>query len=93
MASGKPYNLRLKFAHGRSIFNRQLLSLGGPCGCFYCLKTFNADAIKAWVDPEGATALCPFCGIDAVLSGKADPIDPPFLRRMRARWFRRVSPA
>jgi hypothetical protein len=89
----KPYALRLKFAHGRSIGNRQLLSLGGPCGCFYCLRTFDAGEIKDWVDADGATALCPYCGIDAILSGKADPIDPLFLHRMKARWFGRVSPA
>ena len=30
-----------------------------------------------------------YCGIDAVLSAKADPIDSLFLRRMKARWFGR----
>jgi hypothetical protein len=80
----KPYNLRLKFAHGRSIGNRPLLSLGGPCGCFYCLRTFDASEIGKRVGADGETALCPYCCIDAVLSAKADPIDPRFLRRMKA---------
>lgn len=82
---------RLKFAHGYSIGNRRLIEQGGPCGCFYCLKTFDAGAVIHWVDPadddDGQTALCPHCGIDAVLSAKAAPIDDLFLRRMNARWF------
>ena len=88
----KPYNLRLKVAHGRSLGNRRLLLQGGPCGCFHCRRTFEASEITQWVDPNGETALCPHCGTDAVLSAKADPIDPTFLRRMQARWFGRVSP-
>jgi len=88
---------RLKFAHGYSIGNRRLIEQGGPCGCFYCLKTFDAGEIIHWVDPaddgdsDGQTALCPHCGIDAVLSAKAAPINDLFLRRMKARWFSAVG--
>lgn len=37
------------------------------CGCFYCLQIFNGHEIVEWVD-DGLTALCPFCGIDSVIS-------------------------
>jgi hypothetical protein len=78
---------RLRVAHGRCLHNRLLLANGGRCGCFYCLKTFDANDVTEWVD-EGLTARCPHCGIDAVLSEKADPIHPWFLKRMQAFWFK-----
>jgi hypothetical protein len=77
---------RLRVAHGRCLHNRRLLANGGRCGCFYCLKTFDAKDVIEWVD-KGLTARCPHCGIDAVLSEKADPIHPWFLKRMQAFWF------
>jgi hypothetical protein len=78
---------RLRVAHGRSLHNRRLLDNGGRCGCFYCLKTFDAKDVTEWVD-EGLTARCPYCGIDSVLSEKADPIHPWFLKRMQSFWFK-----
>jgi hypothetical protein len=78
---------RLKVAHGRCLHNRRLLANGGRCGCFYCLRTFDANDVTEWVD-EGLTARCPHCGIDAVLSEKSDPIHPWFLKRMQTFWFR-----
>ena len=37
-----------------------------PCGCFHCQAVFSADGIRDWID-DGQTALCPRCGVDAVL--------------------------
>ncbi|MBB2961679.1 cytoplasmic protein [Methylobacterium sp. R2-1] len=58
------------------------------CGCFYCLEVFAPDEIAEWID-EDATALCPRCGIDAVigdLSGyPAGSVT--FLRAMHQEWF------
>ncbi|HEX5724898.1 MAG TPA: cytoplasmic protein [Longimicrobiaceae bacterium] len=57
------------------------------CGCFYCLKAFPPSAIAEWVD-RGETALCPRCGIDAVLgSASGYPLTREFLREMRSFWF------
>ncbi len=64
--------------------NRVLIEAGGPCGCFHCLKTFDAAEVMQW---QGSTALCPFCHYDTVLSAQADPIDAAFLRRMNQHWF------
>jgi hypothetical protein len=35
------------------------------CGCFYCKQFFEFDDIEEFVDR--GTAICPKCGIDAVL--------------------------
>jgi hypothetical protein len=54
--------------HEKDILNSKI------CGCFYCLNIFSPNEIQDWVEePEdcprgsGKTALCPNCGIDAVL--------------------------
>lgn len=63
------------------------------CGCFYCLSTFVPGEITAWVDDDprtgtGTTALCPRCGIDAVIgSASGFAITPELLRRMQEHWF------
>ena len=79
-------------AHKRCSNHRELLSTAERCGCFYCCAEFGPGAIMDWVDPAsddmqaGTTALCPRCGIDAVI-----PLDPGmdvhFLERMKAHWF------
>ncbi len=57
------------------------------CGCFYCLETYPPADIAEWVD-RGTTALCPRCGIDAVIgSASGIPLSEDFLALMRARWF------
>jgi len=78
---------RLRTAYNRCIHNRRLLANGGQCGCFHCLKIFDVCEVVKWAD-DGITALCPHCGIGAVLSEKADSIDPWFLRRMQTFWFK-----
>jgi NAD-dependent SIR2 family protein deacetylase len=76
----------LKAAHRHSMENRQLLTSGGECGCFHCLNTFAANEVTDWTN-DGLTALCPRCGIDAVLSSNIDSIDRIFLQRMHDFWF------
>ncbi len=51
--------------------NRSRIKAGMACGCFYCLAAFPSDDITLWAD-DGMTALCPRCGIDAVLPGVTD---------------------
>jgi len=52
------------------------------CGCFFCFRTFAASEIKIWIDKE-QTALCPRCGIDAVIgSASGFAIDDRFLRKL-----------
>jgi NAD-dependent SIR2 family protein deacetylase len=53
------------------------------CGCFHCLRTFEATAVIDWID-DGETPLCPYCGMDSVM---LEVTDLTTLWRMRARRF------
>lgn len=60
--------------------------MAGPCGCFYCERTFDASEITEWIDND-STAVCPYCRIDSVIPASKVRIDPEFLRAMHAHWF------
>ena len=82
----------LKAAHDASMHNRSVLMKGGKCGCFYCLRVFSPSEIKEWCaeakNGEEVTAICPYCGIDAILSESSGyPLTKEFLSRMRKMWF------
>jgi hypothetical protein len=50
--------------------NYQSISLSKNCACIYCKQTPPKDAVTDWVETEKEkTAICPFCGIDAVIGG------------------------
>ncbi|MFR6372059.1 MAG: hypothetical protein ACLUUD_11200 [Phascolarctobacterium succinatutens] len=73
-------------AHEYCMFNRRLLEHDKRCGCFHCLKVFDTKELE-WVD-FGLTALCPYCGIDAVIGESAGyPLTEEFLKKMRDYWF------
>lgn len=80
--------------------HRDLLAQSERAGCFFCLSIFPPDAIREWIDepdtavgasgapgPAGVTALCPRCGIDAVLPSAAVAIDADLLREMAVHYF------
>lgn len=73
----------LRAAHRHSVRHADEVRSSPLCGCFYCLKTFAPDEIAEWID-ESATALCPRCGIDAVIGEMSGyPIrNAAFLRAM-----------
>jgi hypothetical protein len=74
-------------AHRHSSRHRAEVLASTTCGCFSCLQRFAPRAITAWTD-DGATALCPQCGIDSVLGDRAGyPITPAFLGDLRRHWF------
>jgi hypothetical protein len=62
--------------------NRDELLLSTRCGCFYCGAIFSPEEVEDWVDEEegvGQTALCPRCGIDAVIGSYSGyPINADF---------------
>ncbi len=75
-------------AHRFSSGNRALLRQDQVCGCFCCLKIFRSKEIVQWI-PEGTgTAMCPYCGTDAVIGERSGyPITEDFLKKMQRYWF------
>ena len=58
-------------AANESSHNHAAIDNGIPCGCYFCLSVFDGGEISKWTD-EGTTAVCPICGVDAVLPGVTD---------------------
>ncbi len=74
-------------AHSRSMGHRKEILRSTLCGCFHCTKRFAPSEVSEWVD-NGATALCPHCGVDAVIGDASGyPVTPEFLSSMRREWF------
>jgi len=67
--------------------HRAVLEASAKCACFFCFRAFAASEIKAWIDAE-TTALCPRCGVDAVLGDASGAsISDGFLRKMHQHYF------
>jgi hypothetical protein len=87
----------LRSIHRYSSNHRDLLTRSERAACFSCGAVFSPAEIERWIDsPQdddteregGITALCPRCGIDAVLPSAA-PVDltPALIAEMRRFWF------
>ena len=75
-------------AHKRSINHKKKLLKDEKCGCFYCLKIFSPQEIVEWIEDAEGTAICPYCGIDAVIGESSGfPITKEFLNEMMQHWF------
>lgn len=67
--------------------HRSALEASTRCACFFCFRAFATSEIKAWIDAN-TTALCPGCGVDAVLGNASCPsISDGFLRKMHQHYF------
>ena len=74
-------------AHKFCTGNKEQLMSDRICGCFYCLSIYDPKEIHTWID-NGTTGLCPYCGVDAILSESSGyPITKEFLQKMHGRWF------
>ena len=70
-----------------SMYNKDALLRGSLCGCYYCGRVYNPNKIKDWTDEGKITAICPCCGIDAVLAEENDGTDLDVLEAMHQRSF------
>ncbi len=83
----RPMPGAIRQAHKLSIGNREIILAGARAACFNCRQIFAPSQITEWTD-AGKTALCPSCGIDAVLpETPALPITSQFLNAMNRHWF------
>ncbi len=79
-----------KAAHLHSYMHKKEILTSDLCGCFFCGRTFLPTEIEDWIEENGTkkeTAICPKCGVDAVLSSKFPISDPEFMEEMHAHWF------
>jgi hypothetical protein len=76
-------------AHRHGARHRAEVLASDRCGCFYCSAVFSPTAITRWTD-GGETAICPFCGVDAIIGDQSGyPVtSSKWLERMKAHWFR-----
>jgi hypothetical protein len=74
-----------RHAHG----NRAELEASEACGCLACERIYFPSEVQHWLSKStGETAVCPYCGTDAVVgSASGIPITPGVLARAHARWF------
>jgi hypothetical protein len=76
-----------------SSYHRDEIRASERVGCLHYCEVFTPFEIRRWTDkseaePEGDTAVCPRCGIDAVIGSESGyPVTRPFLRLMQAQWF------
>ena len=60
------------------------------CGCFHCGSRFLAGEITGWMSERDGedTALCPYCGCDAVITATDGfPLTTALLSKLYLRWF------
>ena len=84
--------LRANTPHGQPGAQCRVLGPERPvdtlCGCFHCLKIFSPSEITSWLEEGSGTAICPYCGIDAVIGESAGhPITAAFLKKMNKHFF------
>jgi hypothetical protein len=73
--------------HKHSAHHEQEILNSSLCICFYCLAFFTPDKIDDWIDSD-QTAMCPYCGIDAVIGDASGyPISREFLEGINQCWF------
>jgi hypothetical protein len=72
--------------HRHTRANQEELEASEACGCIACERIYFPSEIVRWL--EDGTAVCPHCGVDAVVgSASGIPIIPGVLRRAHERWF------
>ena len=85
--------LDLQAIHAESRGNQKAVTQSDYCGCFACKETFPGSEVTEFVDENSKperTAVCPRCGIDAVLPGsESHTITPELLSAMCQEWCSR----
>lgn len=78
-------NLRQIYRHTAN--HREEVLQSSRCCCVYCGRDFNSADIDEWVD-DGQTAVCPHCGIDAVLGDSSGyDLTPKLLKALHLAYF------
>lgn len=59
-----------KKIYSHTLRNRPEVEASRNCGCIDCCRIFPTAEIADWAD-DGQTAVCPYCGTDAILGEAA----------------------
>ena len=78
-----------KLYHSHTIRNRNEINQSEYCHCISCLKSYPSPIVINFIkDGVGETALCPYCGIDAVIGDACGlVINQEILTSLNKRWF------
>ena len=81
----------LNAIYSHSIRNEESIRKSNLCGCFHCISIFPVADVKLsemMVEKDGfKTAICPICGIDAVLGDASVEITAELLVAMNEYYF------
>jgi hypothetical protein len=77
----------LKKVHAYSSNHKEAVNLSGACVCFYCEERIPTASIIEWTDSGDSTAICPRCGVDALIPEKLIEVTPQLLVAMRYFYF------
>ena len=85
----KKYEALYKEAGRASFRNWSNVKRSELCGCYHCCRIFSSSEVTECIpDNDLTTAVCPHCGIDAVLGDASGiPLQKDILEELRAYWF------
>lgn len=67
--------------------NRQTIAISDRCYCFHCKASMDHSEITDFLE-DGQTAICPHCGVDAILPDYIDEnINEDVVSQMHDYWF------
>ena len=79
--------LEMDNAYRRTLGNRKEIAKSSMCGCISCRTIFAAAEVVDFID-AGQTALCPCCGVDAVIGDAAGvKLTAELLAAMNKKYF------
>ena len=75
--------------HQYSVSNQENVFSSNRCGCFFCQKIFDGNLVSEHYinDQNGKTAICPLCGVDAILPDNKVDLSTKLLEDMHKVWF------
>lgn len=93
-----PMDINFKKVHSKCGWHEKEIRQSTVCGCFFCLSIFSPSKITEWLEEDancprgpGKTALCPVCGIDAVLPDSIEyEITEKLLKAMQEKYFKQI---
>ena len=81
----------LNAIYSHSIRNEESIRKSNLCGCFHCISILAATDVKSSemvVEKDGVkTAICPICGIDALLGDASVEISAELIESMNEYYF------